>query len=42
VRQLLGSLEAKGIEGGANDEGLVARLNRLQKDGDRAGGIKGK
>jgi len=34
VRQMLGSIEAKGNEGERNDEGLVARLKRLQKDGE--------
>src|SRR5882724_331444 len=34
VRQMLGSIEAKGNEGERNDEGLVARLKRLQKDAE--------
>jgi hypothetical protein len=31
VRQMLGSIEAKGNEGERNDEGLVETLKRLQK-----------
>jgi two-component system chemotaxis sensor kinase CheA len=34
VRQMLGSIEAKGNEGERNDEGLVETLKRLQKDGE--------
>lgn len=34
VRQMLGSIEARGNEGERNDEGLVETLKRLQKDGE--------
>lgn len=34
VRQMLGSIEAKGNEGERNDKGLVETLKRLQKDGE--------
>jgi two-component system chemotaxis sensor kinase CheA len=34
VRQMLGSIEARGNEGERNDEGLVATLKRLQKDAE--------